>query len=142
MNLPCCPAVALPIQSQPLVDRARHGPLALEAESLPVGRNPRGGLRAMAVLFTPELVFAVELGGRYLGVSTSDALVFNKECRHIVVFPELLCGVLDAVGDIEVSALVESVQALKSPVEDPCALGLDVALYLRVLLAFWQLREG
>src|SRR5215212_4320101 len=108
INLPSSPAVRLIIQPQPSVNGARHSPLTLQAEPLPVGRNPRRRLWAVAVLFAPIAVFAVEPGGRHLEVCSSDAPVLDEECRHVVVFPELLGRVLDAFGYLEVTAVVEA----------------------------------
>src|SRR5215210_176276 len=141
MNLPYRAPVWLVIHPQPLVDGACHGPLALEAKPPPVVGEPRRGLWAVAVLFTPISVFAVELGGLDLGVRFLDAPVLDEEGGHVVVLSELLCGVGDAGGNLEVSALLEAPQAFEGPVENPGALLLDVALDLRVALVFGQLRE-
>src|SRR5215210_858310 len=142
MNLPYRPSVRLVNNSQPLVDGARHGPLTLEAEPLPVGRHPRRRLWAVAVFFAPIFVFAVELGGWYLGVCASDTSVFDKECWYVVVLPELLGGILDAGGNLEVTARLETPQAFERPVEYPGALGFDGTFDLRVALILGQRREG
>src|SRR5215210_7969450 len=142
MNLPYRASVWLVIYPQPLVDGACHCPLALEAKPPPVVSKSRGGLWAVAILFTPISVFAVELGGLDLSVRFLDAPVLDEEGGHVVVLPELLCGVGDAGGNLEVSALLEALQAFEGPVEDPGALLLDVALDLRVALVFGQLRES
>src|SRR5918992_2776525 len=132
MNLPYRPSVRLVINSQPLVDGARHGSLTLKAEPLPVGRHPRGRLWAVAVFFAPIFVFAVELGGRHLRVRASDTSVFDKECWYVVVLPELLRGILDAGGNLEMPSFLEPSQALERPVEYPGTLGLDGVFDLRV----------
>src|SRR5215212_3343029 len=142
MNLPYCPFVRLVIYLQPLVDGACHGSLTLKAEPLPVGRHPRRRLWAVAVFFAPIFVFAVELGGWYLGVCASDTSVFDKECWYVVVLPELLGGVLDAGGDLEVTARLETPQAFERPVEYPGALGFDGTFDLRVAFIFSQRWEG
>src|SRR5215208_7141500 len=126
MNLSYRASVWLIIYPQPLVDGACHCPLALEAKPTPVVGQSRGGLRAVAVLFTPIPVFAVELGGLDLGVQFLDAPVLDEEGGHVVVLSELLCGVGDAGGNLEVSAFLEAPQADQGPVEDPGALLLDV----------------
>src|SRR5215218_3834474 len=125
MNLPYRPSVRLVNNPQPLIDGARHGSLTLEAEPLPVGRNPRGRLWAVAVFFAPIFVFAVELGGWYLGVRASDTSVVDKECRYVVVLPELLGGILDAGRNLQAPSFLEPSQALECPVEYPGTLGLD-----------------
>ena len=127
MNLPYRASVWLFIHPQPLVDGACHSPLALEAKPPPVVGEPRGRLRAVAVLFTPIPVFAVELGGLDLGVRFLDAPVLDEEGGHVVVLPELLCGVGDTGRNLEVAALLEAPQADQGPVENPGALLLDVA---------------
>src|SRR5215207_1475536 len=127
MNLPYRASAALIVNPQPLVDGACHGPLALEAKPPPVVGQSRGGLWAVAVLFTPISVFAVELGGLDLGVRFLDASVLDEEGGHVVMLPELLCGIGDAGGNLEVAALLEAPQADQGPVEDPGALLLDVA---------------
>src|SRR5829696_4374762 len=142
MDLPYRPSVWLVDNTQPLVDGARHRPLALEAKPLPVGRHPRGRLWAVAVFFAPIFVFAVELGGWYLGVCAYDASVVDKECWYVVVLPELLSGVLDAGGNLEVATLPETPQAFERPVEYPGALGFDGTFDLRVALILSQRREG
>src|SRR5215204_4013244 len=142
MDLPYRPSVWLVDNTQPLVDGARHRPLALEAEPLPVGRHPRGRLWAVAVFFAPVFVFAVELGGRYLGVRALDTSVVDKERWHVVVLPELFGGVLDAGGNFEVAALLEALQAFERPVEYPSALGFDGMFDLRVALILGQRWEG
>src|SRR5919107_6052093 len=106
MNLPYRLPVQLVNNSQPLVDSARHGSLTLKAEPLPIGRHPRGRLRAVAVFFAPIFVFAVELGGRHLKGRASNTSVVDKECWYVVVFPELFGGVLDAGGNLEVATLL------------------------------------
>src|SRR5215210_2529028 len=141
MNLPYRPPVWLIIHPQPLVDGACHCPLSFEAKAPPIVGEPRGGLWAVAVLFTPISVFAVELGGLDLGVRFLDAPVLDEEGGHVVVLPELLCGVGDAGGNLEVSAFLEAPQAFEGPVENPGALPLDVALDLWVALVFGQFRE-
>src|SRR5215203_3262782 len=142
MNLPYRPFVWLVNDPQPLVDGARHGPLTLEAEPLPVGRHPRGRLWAVAVFFAPIFVFAVELGGRDLRVRAPNTSVVDKECRHVVVLPELFGGILDAGGNLEVATLLETPQSFERPVEYPGALGFDGTFDLRVALILGQRREG
>src|SRR5215217_7365318 len=116
MDLPYRPSVRLVNNPQPLIDGTRHGSLTLKAEPLPVGRNPRGRLWAVAVFFAPIFIFAVELGGWYLEVCASDTSVVDKEGRHVVIFPEFLGSVLDAGGNFEVSSFLEAPQALEGPV--------------------------
>src|SRR5215210_3433248 len=142
MNLPYRPSVRLVNNSQPLVDGARHGSLTLKAEPLPVGRHPRGRLWTVAVFFAPIFVFAIELGSWYLGVCASDTSVFDKECWYVVVLPELLGGVLDAGGNLEVPSFLEPSQAFERPVEYPDALGFDGTFDLRVAFILSQRREG
>src|SRR5215210_5370004 len=142
MNLPYRPSVRLVNNSQPLVDGAQHGSLTLKAEPLPVCRNPRGRLWPVSVFFTPIFVFAVELGGRHLRVRASNTSVFDKECRYVVVLPELLGGILDTGGNLEVPSFLEPSQALERPVEYPGTLGLDGVFDLRVTLVLGQRREG
>src|SRR5215210_7773539 len=142
MNLPYRPSVRLVNNSQPLVDGAQHGSFTLKAEPLPVGRHPRGRLWAVAVFFAPIFVFAVELGGCHLKVRALHTSVFDKECRYVVVLPELLGGILDAGGNLEVPSFLEPSQALKRPVEYPGTLGLDGVFDLRVTLVLSQRREG
>src|SRR5215210_3559981 len=119
MNLPYRPSERLVNNPQPLIDGTRHGSLTIKAEPLPVGRNPRGRLWAVAVFFAPIFVFAVELGGRHLRVRASDTSVVDKECWYVVVLPELFGGVLDADGNLEVATLLKTPQALECPVEYP-----------------------
>jgi hypothetical protein len=85
------------------------GAPALEAKALPVVSDSRRGLWAVAVLFTPELVLAVEPCSWHVLVCVTDAPVLNEEGRHVVVLPELLGGVLHAFGDLEVSSLCKTV---------------------------------
>src|SRR5919112_1868765 len=106
MNLPYRPSLRLVINPQPLVNGACHGSLALKAEPLPVGCNPRGRLWAVAVFLAPILVFTVELGGRHLRVRVSDTSVVDKERWYVVVLPELFGGILDAGGNLEVATLL------------------------------------
>src|SRR5215208_1472035 len=142
MNLPYNPSVRLVNNSQPLVDGARHGSLTLETEPLPVGRNPRGRLWAVAVFFAPKFVFAVELGGCDLGVYASGTSILDKESRHVVVLPELLGSVLDAGRNFEVSPFLEAPQAFEGPVEDPSTFLLNGVFDLRVALLLGQRREA
>src|SRR5215203_6712032 len=142
MNLPYRPFVWLVNDPQPLVDGARHGPLTLKAEPLPIGRHPRGRLWAVAVFFAPIFVFAVELGGCHLKVRALHTSVFDKECWYVVVLPELLGGVLDAGGNLEVPSFLELSQAFERPVEYPGALGFDGTFDLRVAFILSQRREG
>src|SRR4051812_47085302 len=118
MNLPYRASVWLVIHLQPLIDGACHCPLALEAKPPPVVGKSCGRLRAVAILFTPISVFAVELGSLDLGIRFLDAPVFHEESGHVVVLPELLCSVGDTGGNLEVSALLEAPQAFEGPVED------------------------
>ena len=96
----------------------------------------------MAIFLTPILVFAVELGGWYLGVRTSDTSVVDKECWYIIILPELFGGVLDAGGNFEVPPFLEAPQAFERPVEYPGTLGFDGTLDLRVALILSQRGEG
>src|SRR5215210_1517141 len=96
----------------------------------------------MAVFFAPIFVFAVELGGWYLGVRASDTSVFDKECWYVVVLPELLGGILDAGGNLEVPSFLEPSQAFERPVEYPGTLGFDGTFDLRVAFILSQRREG
>src|SRR5215203_1648322 len=142
MDLPYRPSVRLVNNPQPLIDGTRHGSLTLKAEPLPIGRNPRGRLWAVTVFFAPIFIFAVELGGLGLGVRFLDAPVLYEEGGHVVVLPELLGSVLDAGGDLEVTALPETPQTLEGPVEDPSSLSLYSPLDLRIALVLVQRRES
>ena len=48
----------------------------------------------------------------YLELRALDAPVLNKEGGHVVVLPELLGGIFDASGNLEVTTLLEAPQAL------------------------------
>jgi hypothetical protein len=64
------------------------------------------------ILEAPLFVFGVELAGLYLEIGSLDASVLNEEGGHVVVLPELLGGILDASGNLEVTTLLEAPQAL------------------------------
>src|SRR5215208_2680490 len=142
MDLPYRPSVRLVNNPQPLIDGARHGSLTLKAEPLPIGRNPRGRLWAVAVFFAPIFIFTVELGGCDLRVYVSDTSILDKECWHVVVLPELLGSVLDAGRNFEVSSFLEAPQTSEGPVEDPGALLLDGVFDLRIALLLGKRREA
>src|SRR5215203_519692 len=142
MDLPYRPSVRLVNNPQPLIDGTRHGSLTLKAEPLPIGRNPRGRLWAVTVFFAPIFIFAVELGGLGLGVRFLDAPVLDEEGGHVVMLPELLGSVLDAGGDLEVTALPEAPQTFEGPVENPGSLGRYGPFDLRIALVLVQRRES
>src|SRR5215211_846507 len=114
----------------------------LKTESCPVVSQARGRHRPVPILEAPLFVFGVELAGLYLEISSLNASVFNEEGGHVVVLPELLGGILDASGNLEVTTLLEAPQAFEHPVEYPGTLGFDGMLDFRVALILSQRREG
>ena len=92
---------------QSTVDGPRLRPPPLEAESPPVVGETRGRLRAVSVLLAPIPVLAIQMRCLYLELRALDAPVLNKEGGHVVVGPELPSGVLNALWNVEVAALVE-----------------------------------
>src|SRR5215218_5949492 len=98
------------------VDAAPIGGRLLKTESRPVIRKPRGRHGPVPILKTPLFIFGVELAGLDLALDSLDAPVLDKEGRHVIVLPELLSNILDAGGNLEVTALLEAPQALESPV--------------------------